>query len=86
MHTGFVNMVKNVKKTDNDIKEQLLVQKMGYLRLPQRVKDGYGNPKKYPNPDVKVQEVDGKLVVSYEFDLKELPKKDKGSGKDGKKG
>lgn len=77
-------MVKSVKKTDGEITEQLLIQKQGYLRLPQRVKDRYGNPKGFSNPDVKVEELDGKLVVCYVFELKDLPKKE-GSGTDGHK-
>lgn len=74
-------MERKAEKTDDEIKEQLLVQKMGYLRLPKRVRDEYGNPKDFPNPDVTAHETSGKLIVTYEFDLKKLPK---GSGKDEK--
>lgn len=64
------------KKTDSDIKEELIVKNQGYLRLPKRVRDHYGNPKAYPNPDVSVEEVGGKLMVTFEFELAKLPKRD----------
>ncbi len=67
----------------SEIKEELLLKHQGYLKLPKRVKDTYGNPKKYHNPDATAQEKDGKLLVTFEFDLDKLPKK-KGSGTDGK--
>ena len=73
-------MSKKAKK-DREIKEELLVGKQGYLRLPKRVRDNYGNPKGYPNPDCTVQESGGKLVVTYVFDINQLPKI-KGSEKD----
>jgi len=64
-------------KKDEEIKEQLLVESLGYVKIPKRVRDQYGNPKKYPNPDVSAHEQDGKLIVCYEFELDELPKKEK---------
>lgn len=69
-------MAEKVKKKDEEIKEQLLVDSLGYLKLPKRVRDQYGNPKKYPNPDVSAQEISGELVVTYKFKLKKLPKKE----------
>ncbi len=82
-------MKGTIKKTDSEIKEELIVKNQGYLRLPKRVRDHYGNPKAYPNPDVIVAEINGKLIVTFEFDLARLPKNgnesiDKGSGKYGK--
>ena len=71
-------------KDDEQIKEVLLIKSMGYLRLPKRVRDNYGNPKDYPNPDGFVQASDGKLSVTFVFDIDQLPK-DKGSDIDDKK-
>ena len=76
-------MTKKISKKDEEIKEELISRHHGYFRLPKRVRDQYGNPKEYPNPDATAQEIDGKLVVCYSFLLDKLPKK-KGSGKDGK--
>lgn len=68
-------MAERVKKKDEEIKEQLLVESLGYVKIPKRVRDQYGNPKQYPNPDVSAQEVSGQLVIEYRFDLDKLPKK-----------
>lgn len=71
-------MKPKVEKTNEEIKEQLLVDSIGYLKLPKRVRDQYGNPKNYPNPDVSAEEVSGELVLTYRFKLKDLPKKEGG--------
>lgn len=68
-------MKGTVKKTDAEIKEDILVRYQGYLRLPKRIRDQYGNPKKYPNPDVSAEETGGNLVVIYSFPLSKLPTK-----------
>ena len=75
-------MKPKIEKSDKEIKEELISRHHGYLRLPKRVRDQYGNPKKYPNPDATAQEIDGKLVVCYSFPLDKLPKKKEGSGND----
>jgi len=55
------------------IKERLLLKDMGYLRLPASIRDTYGSPKKYPEPDAVVKIVDGNLVVSFKFPLSKMP-------------
>ena len=55
------------------IKERLLLKDMGYLRLPASVRDTYGSPKKYPEPDADVKVVGENIIVSYSFPLPKMP-------------
>ena len=62
-------------KGKKEIKEQLLVQSLGYLKLPKGVRDQEGNPKYFPNPDCTAERTNGKLVVTYTFSLDKKAKK-----------
>lgn len=58
------------------INEQLIVKEVGYLRVPKPVKDKFGSPKYYPNPDWTTQETDDQFILTYKFDKKQLRRKD----------
>jgi len=62
-------------REEPEIRERLLLKDMGYLRLPASVRDTYGSPKKYPEPDVDVDLAGDILVVCYKFPLRNMPSK-----------
>lgn len=61
-----------MEKKLGKISEKLIVSDLGYLKIPQGVKDEFGTPTKYPNPDWFIEENKDKLRIIYEFDMKEL--------------
>ena len=54
------------------ISEKLIVSELGYLKIPQGIKDIHGTPTKYPNPDAYEYEDEQKLILVYEWDKKEI--------------
>ena len=63
-----------VMTKERKFSERLIVKELGYLKIPQKVKDEYGTPTKFPNPEGDGVEKDGKLIVTYTFDIKEIEK------------
>jgi len=56
--------------------EQLIVPKLGYLKVPDDFRAEYGSPNRYPEPIAytKKSTVDGKTLLTYVWDTRELEK------------
>lgn len=63
-------MSKDVSR--GKISEKLIVSDLGYLKIPQPVKDKYGTPTKYPNPDWYIEKDENNLILIYKFNKKEI--------------
>jgi len=65
-------MSKEDKQIRGKISENLIVNDLGYLKIPQAVKGKYGTPTKYPNPDWYIEKDNNYLILIYKFDKKEI--------------
>lgn len=54
---------------------EILIEKRGYLRVPDVFRRKFGSPRKYPNPSAKIQEDGAKVRLVYEWDINELNEK-----------
>jgi len=63
---------KNQQGQNNKFKETL-INDLGYLKVPQAVKDKFGTPTKYPNPDYRIGKDDDKsFELIFVFPKKEM--------------
>lgn len=60
------------KQIRGKISENLIVNELGYLKIPQPVKGKYGTPTKYPNPDWYIEKDEKYLILIYKFNKKEI--------------
>lgn len=60
------------KQIRGKISENLIVNELGYLKIPQAVKGKYGTPTKYPNPDWYIEKDEKYLILIYKFNKKEI--------------
>ena len=64
------------KQSKNKPEEQLLNIKLGYLKVPQAVKDRFGTPTKYPNPDYRIGcDDDDTFELIFIFPRKDMEEK-----------
>lgn len=62
------------KTTNNKLKENLL-NDVGYLKVPAAVKDRFGTPTRYPNPDYRIgKDDDDSFELIFVFSKKDLEK------------
>lgn len=59
------------KEKTKRISEKLIVNELGYVKIPSPVKDKFGTPTKYPNPDWEFAEDKDTFRVTYIFDKQE---------------
>lgn len=68
-------MNEGEEKSDT-IREQVVVRKLGYLRIPNAVRQKYGSFVDVPEPDdVEVTDHEGRLTICYVWEIRNLMKK-----------
>ena len=56
----------------DEIKEQLLIEQSGYLRVPKAVSQRFGSPRNYPQPDAEFNEDEETFTVAFTFKKKDI--------------
>lgn len=72
------DMKKTVSFEDNKIDEKLIVNELGYLKIPQAVKGIYGTPTKFPNPDWSIIDDKELLILVYKFKKSDMVERKEG--------
>ena len=55
--------------------KEILMEKRGYLRVPDEFRRRFGSSKKYPNPTAIIQEEGTKVRLVFEWNINELNEK-----------
>lgn len=64
-------MVQN-KSKEVRIEEELLMKDSGYLRVPKAVRQKFGTPRKFPQPEWTIGEDDDSLSLTFKFLKKKI--------------